>query len=163
MCADSHKPPLLLVDVDGVVSLFGFDHASPPKGTWTLVDGLPHLISAQAHRHLAQLARAFECVWCTGWEDRTARLGELLGLDLDWPYVRLDGLVAETDHWKLPGIDAHVGPDRPLAWIDDRFDASCERWAAARAAPTLLVPTEPAVGITAEHVAVLERWAHPLR
>lgn len=158
-CAKPHKHPLLLVDVDGVISLFGFDHADPPDGTWTLVDGLPHLLSNRAAKHLARLARAFECVWCTGWEDRTGRLGELLGLDLDWPYVRLDGLEADSDHWKLPGIDAHVPADRPLAWVDDRFDASCERWAAARSAPTLLVPTDPAVGLTGEHVEALEAWA----
>ena len=32
----------------------------------------------------------------------------------------------------------------PLAWIDDAFNEACEAWAAARAAPTLLVQTEPA-------------------
>src|SRR5690349_22063302 len=40
--------PLLFVDIDGVISLFGFPPGAPPAGTWTSVDGVPHLISAAA-------------------------------------------------------------------------------------------------------------------
>ena len=31
--------PLLLIDVDGVISLFGFGQTEPPEGRWTVVDG----------------------------------------------------------------------------------------------------------------------------
>jgi hypothetical protein len=62
-------------------------------------------------------------------------------------------------HWKLAGIDAFAGPSRPLAWIDDAHDDDCRAWAAARAAPTLLVTTDPAVGLTAEHGETLRAWA----
>ena len=65
-------------------------------------------------------------------------------------------------HWKLAAIDAHAG-DRPLAWIDDALDERCERWAADRAAPTLLVRTDPAVGLTAGHVEDLVAWARTRR
>ena len=44
-----------------------------------------------------------------------------------------------TAHWKLEALDEYAG-DRPLAWIDDSLDESCHAWAAARPAPTLLVP-----------------------
>jgi hypothetical protein len=64
-------------------------------------------------------------------------------------------------HWKLDTVDGHAG-ERPLAWVDDRFDDSCHAWAAARRAPTLLVATDPAVGLTDAHVEHLERWAHGL-
>src|SRR3712207_6624725 len=40
--------PLLLVDVDGVISLFGFDWSDPPPGRPIAVDGLPHWISDAA-------------------------------------------------------------------------------------------------------------------
>ena len=40
--------------------------------------------------------------------------------------------------------------------------AACERWAAARAAPTLLVQTEPSNGLTDVEAARLRRWAHSL-
>jgi hypothetical protein len=62
-------------------------------------------------------------------------------------------------HWKLAGIDRYAGPSRRLAWIDDAHDDGCNAWARARTAPTLLVATEPAVGITDEHVAQLLAWA----
>jgi hypothetical protein len=64
-------------------------------------------------------------------------------------------------HWKLAAIDRYAGPDRPLAWIDDAHDAACLSWAEARSGPTLLVTTEPAVGMTEEHVARLLHWARP--
>jgi hypothetical protein len=62
----------------------------------------------------------------------------------------------------LAGIDAHVGASDPVAWVDDAHDEGCERWAAARPGPTLLVSTEPAIGLTAAHVERLEAWAAAL-
>jgi hypothetical protein len=46
------EPPLMLVDVDGVISLFGFDPSRPPEGRFELVDGIAHFISATAGKHL---------------------------------------------------------------------------------------------------------------
>ena len=46
-----------------------------------------------------------------------------------------------------------------MAWIDDAHDESCARWAAERKSATLLVATDPAIGLTDEHVATLLRWA----
>ena len=65
-------------------------------------------------------------------------------------------------HWKLPAIEAYAGPDRPLAWIDDAHDDACRAWAAHRAAPTLLVATDPATGLTRAHAARLQAWADAL-
>src|SRR6185437_11010106 len=44
--------PLLLIDVDGVISLFGFDHAAPPAGRYQLVDGITHFLSVRVGEHL---------------------------------------------------------------------------------------------------------------
>ena len=51
--------PLLMVDVDGVLSLFGFEPPAPAGVVWTNVDGLPHALSrpggrpaGAARRHL---------------------------------------------------------------------------------------------------------------
>ena len=66
-----HAPqPLLLIDVDGVISLFGFDPADPPAGRFQLVDGIAHFLSDTAGQCLLNLTDEFELVWCTGWEDR---------------------------------------------------------------------------------------------
>jgi hypothetical protein len=64
-----HPKPLLLIDVDGVISLFAFDLARPPDGRYLMVDGIVHLLSATAGGHLRRLADAFELAWCTGWEE----------------------------------------------------------------------------------------------
>jgi hypothetical protein len=155
---------MLLVDVDGVVSLFGFGPAPPAGLVATAVDGIPHFLSPQAAACLNRLAATFECAWCTGWEERAEEhLPRLLGLPGGWPHLTFPPAEGEpARHWKLGAIESWAGPDTPLAWIDDAFDASCEAWAAARAAPTLLVPTEPATGLAEEHVTVLESWARRL-
>jgi hypothetical protein len=152
--------PLLLVDVDGVLSLYGGARAEPGTLLATLVDGIPHLLSRRAAAVLLELAKAFECVWCTGWEDRAdSHLPALLGLPRGWPHIHFPQVAEPAAHWKLAGIDAYAGPDRPLAWIDDAHDAACRDWAAARPGPTLLVTTEPDLGLTADHAAFLRGWS----
>jgi hypothetical protein len=155
------EKPLLFVDIDGVISLFGFTPAEHPAGTWLNVDGVPHLISATASGHLLALARVFDLVWCSGWEDKAdEHLVRVLGLPVRPPFLTFIGAPGAA-HWKLDAVDRHAG-DRPLAWIDDAFDDSCHAWAAARPAPTLLVATDPAVGLADAHVALLTRWAAAL-
>jgi hypothetical protein len=145
---------VLLVDVDGVVSLFGFDHTGPPPGFPVTVDGTPHWLSSGAGTRLIRLARTFECVWCTGWEERAEEhLPFFLGLPGGWRHLTLG------PGWKLPAIDAAFPGTRPLAWIDDDHGEAAAAWAAARAGPTLLVATDPAVGLTDDHVESLEGWA----
>lgn len=174
--------PLLLVDIDGVVSLFGFappSAADPlgaprPAGSFHSIDGIPHFLSADAARHLLALGEHFELAWCSGWEERADEyLPALLGVPAGLPFLRFDGAVRGSGgsgssthgHWKLSAIDAHAG-SRALAWIDDCLDAACREWAAARiarGAPTLLVQTEAAVGITVEHRHELTSWAVELK
>lgn len=162
----NHAPqPLLLIDVDGVISLFGFDPADPPAGRFQLVDGIAHFLSATAGECLLELTDEFELVWCTGWEDRANDyLPFALGLPGPLPLVAFDKFDRPpAAHWKLMGIDAFAGADRPLAWIDDAIDPRCADWAQTRGAPTLLLATDPAVGLTPDHVQQLVAWARSLR
>ena len=157
--------PLLLIDVDGVISLFGFDHAAPPQGgRFMLVDGIAHFLSGTAGAHLRRLETAFELAWCTGWEEKANDYLPLaLGLDGPLPHVVFDPADRPADaHWKLGAIDLHVEPSRPVAWIDDAHDARCREWATARPGPTLLVTTDPAVGLTDDDVEQLLTWARDL-
>jgi hypothetical protein len=153
--------PLLLIDVDGVISLFGFDHASPPAGRYQLVDGITHFLSASAGAHVRRLAEDFDLAWCTGWEEKANDyLPPALGLAGPLPHVVFEPDVRPAAaHWKLDGIDRHVEPSRPLAWIDDAHDDGCRSWAAGRRGPTLLVTTDPAVGLTEIEVERLLEWA----
>jgi hypothetical protein len=154
--------PLLLIDVDGVISLFGFDHSRPPAGRYQLVDGIAHFLSGTAGEYLGALARDFELAWCTGWEEKANEyLPPALALPGPLPHLSFgSGPRAGALHWKLPAIDRFAGPFTPLAWIDDGHDHTCHAWAAERLAPTLLVGTDPAIGMTAEHVETLLRWAN---
>ena len=160
--------PVLYVDVDGVVSLWGFDSDRRPPGAFAAVDGILHFLSSEAGEHLHGLRDTFDLVWCTGWEEKAGEhLPQALGLPAlaGLPHLTFDREVAAgattPGHWKLAAVDAHAG-DRPAAWIDDALNDACAAWARARSAPTLLVHTEPARGLISEHAALLRAWARDL-
>jgi Swiss Army Knife RNA repair-like protein len=156
--------PILFIDVDGVISLFGFPAGLAPEGRFTWVNGVPHFISPCGGR-LLRLAERFELVWATGWEE-TANdyLPHLLGLPEQLPWLTFEGRAQfGTAHWKLDAITEYAGPSRPMAWIDDCLDEECYAWAGNRAGPTLLVPTRCEEGMLDEHVDRLIAWADSLR
>lgn len=152
---------MLALDVDGVISLFGFEGPiGEAPGRFHLINGIAHCIPDGIGAMLERLAPAFEIVWATGWEDRAnERLPEILGLPGELPFLTFDGQARfGTAHWKIEAIDRYAG-DRPLAWVDDSIDGTCRAWADERTAPTLLVVTDSAVGLTDGHVEALLEWA----
>lgn len=153
--------PLLLIDVDGVISLFGFDPERPPDGKFQIVDGIAHFLSEAAGRHLQALSQCYEPAWCTGWEEKANDyLPQALGLSGPWPYLSFEGQATSgTCHWKLTAVERYAGETRPVAWIDDNHDHRTRAWAQARRAPTLLIDTDPATGLTDEHLDELLAWA----
>ena len=155
--------PILAVDVDGVVSLFGFDDPPPPsEARYELVDGNIHCISLRAGERLRRLEEHFEMVWATGWEDKANfYLPALLGLP-EFPHLTFDGAARfGSAHWKLGPLDQYAR-GRPLAWVDDNLDDSCYRWARERDEPTLLVPTDPALGLQEAETEALIAWGRGL-
>jgi HAD domain in Swiss Army Knife RNA repair proteins len=153
-----HKP-LLFLDIDGVISLFGWGSAERPDGSFHAIDGIPHYLSAGAAEHLHELAGHFEPVWCSGWEEKAnEHLPHLLGLPGPYPFLSFDSVGPGGAHWKLAAIERHAG-ERPLAWVDDSLSEECWGWASGRDAPTLLVATEPATGLTEREVGRLIAWA----
>jgi hypothetical protein len=155
------QAPVLAVDVDGVISLFGFEGPlDQVGGRFHLIDGVAHCISDIAGTQLRRLAEVYELIWATGWEDRANdHLPLMLGLAGELPCLRFDGRARfGTAHWKLDAIGEYAG-DRPLAWLDDSLDDSCYTWAEQRSSPTLLVPTQSDIGITPTHTERLLRWA----
>jgi hypothetical protein len=169
--AKAHAQPLLLVDIDGVISLFGGwelavsgrshgDGALALDGSWHSIDGTPHFLSATAAAHLLELSSVFELVWASGWEERAnEHLPRLLGLPPELPFLSFARAVGRSNaHWKLEAIDAYAG-ERALAWVDDALNDACHEWARERAAPTLLVQTDPRRGLTATEALRLADWA----
>ena len=163
LSARGDQKPLLLVDIDGVVSLFGFDPDRRPPGSFHTVDGIPHFLSATAGEHLLELAGHFEIVWCSGWEEKANDyLPHLLGLPGPLPFLRFERAPGRGHaHWKLQAIDAYCG-ERPLAWVDDAFNDACEAWADRRSAPTLLLATAPEAGLQDADVDRLREFAQAL-
>ena len=109
---------------------------------------------------LHELASRYELVWGTGWTEADRAV---LATVLDLPAFH--GAVALTPpdppfppSLKTPAV-ALVAGDRPAAWIDDVMTPEAWEWANARHAPTLLVPVDPAVGLTRSHVDQLIAWA----
>jgi hypothetical protein len=157
--------PILFVDVDGVLSLFGFDPSSELPGPFHWIDGVAHCIPPASGALLTRLSERFELVWATGWEEKA---NEYLPGILELPFKELPTLsfdgraVFGSSHWKLDAITEYAG-DRPAAWIDDHMEDACRLWARTRKAPTLLIETKPAIGITEDHVGQLLAWADEAR
>jgi hypothetical protein len=166
---DTGRKPILMVDIDGVISLFG---GTPGRsadgraldGSFHSIDGIPHFLSATAAAHLLVLAELYDLVWASGWEEKAEEyLPHLLGIPSGLPFLRFSrGVGRANAHWKLEAIDAYAGA-RPLAWIDDALNDACAAWAQARPAPTLLVSTEPQRGLTAVEARALGDWARGQR
>jgi hypothetical protein len=171
--------PLLFVDVDGVISTYGFaGNAGVPSGsrpfgsvaggavagTLHNVEGIIHHIGEGMDRRLRALIPHFEAVWATGWGERAnEHLVHLLSLPGELEVVEF-AVAPSTDgsgHWKLDALGARAA-GRAAAWIDDGHNDACAEWAATRQAggePTLLVSTDPYVGLTDDHVDELVAWA----
>lgn len=164
---EKERRPILAVDIDGVISLFGFQQpydaakigTEDAPGEFHLIDGMLHCIKLETGPQLNRLGELYELIWASGWESRANdHLPEILGVP-KLHHLTFDGRAEfGTAHWKLEALEDYGG-DRPLAWIDDSLDRSCYEWAERRSAPTLLVPTESAVGLEEGHVAALESWA----
>ncbi len=170
----SRDKPLLMVDIDGVISLFGFAGQAPwgphpgdaeqpttLDGSFHTIDGIPHFLSHTAAAHLLNLAADFDLVWASGWEEKAEEyLPRLLGLPAGLPFLRFERSPGRGNaHWKLAAIDAYAGSQRALAWIDDAFNDACHAWAHTRPAPTLLVQTAPDRGVTSTEASLLGSWA----
>jgi hypothetical protein len=162
MTASTPDKPILFVDVDGVISLFGFaPKASELPGRFHWIDGVAHCIPDVVGDHLIRLAGSFDLVWATGWEEKANEyLPFILGLpEPELPCLMFQGrAVFGSAHWKLDAIDEYAD-GRPAAWIDDNLDDACRLWAAHRKAPTLLIETRSPTGMTEDHVEKLLAWA----
>src|ERR1700761_8051800 len=126
--------PILAVDVDGVVSLFGFETPPPAaEATYQLVDGMLHCISLRAGERLQRLAEHFELIWATGWEEKANfYLPIMLGI-AELPHLSFDGAARfGSAHWKLGPLDEYgrgraSGRSRPC-WCRPSRRSACKRW-----------------------------------
>ena len=150
--------PVLLVDVDGVLNPWNAPHTPDGYGEYHFFPGEPVLLSPGHGELLTSLMPAYELVWATAWEHRANRLiSPVLALP-ELPVIEFPLSGNDLFFRKLPAVAEAVG-DRPCAWIDDEHQTDHYTWAEQRAAPTLLIDIDPAVGLTRDVIATLADWA----
>jgi len=159
------EKPLLFIDVDGVISTYDFAADDMDPRHLHMVDGILHHIRAEKADRIKALLPHFDSVWATGWGERANdHLVFILGMPEELEVVEFE-VAPSTDgsgHWKLDALTEFAG-ERPAAWIDDGHNEACQEWAAGRDAPTLLVSTDPFVGVTDGQVQELIEWAAQLK
>lgn len=163
------KPPkpILYVDVDGVLNRVGQTPAGVEPDKHIVLGGPgPYAVriacgTAARLKALAGPDGPFEGRWATTWGQAAAdQIGSILGVGQKWKVVDLDGHPAATTA-KLPAVLADARK-RPFAWLDDELGGDAHQAAEARdefSAPTLLVQTDPTIGLTDEQAQALHDWA----
>ncbi|MCW2922101.1 MAG: hypothetical protein JWL76_1975 [Thermoleophilia bacterium] len=151
--------PLLLLDVDGVLS--PTTAGIPPGYERIETDKYRVTLGKQHAEWLRELGDLYELAWATSWgAAANAVYAPLLGL-ADLPVVPLPNPTS-TPSWKLPHVSEWVS-GRSVAWVDDElFDADFA-WAKERDEPTLLLRTRASVGLTEAEVIALRVFELDLR
>lgn len=173
---DSDPRPLLALGIDGVVSLWAAHSATEGLTVREVrrADGKRlRMILEDAHPFaLRQLAGRFELAWVTvAGDDANDSITPMFGL----PPLHCIRPIARPGG----GIDRvtpvlRYGAGRALAWVDQAFgvETHAEAWSSGRHdLPTLLLPTDPALGLTrddlwrllsfADRVEALRRRGEP--
>ena len=155
-----------MVDIDGVISLFGgspWRRGGSARGVLPLDRRHSPLPFVHGRRSPARARRAVR-----------ARLGQRLGGEGQRtpppparrcpPGCRSCASTAMRPaalraHWKLEAIDAYAG-GRALAWIDDALNDACHEWAArARRRRRCSCRPSPSRGSPAREAQLLAAWA----
>ena len=161
-------PPLLLVDVDGVLNAVvappfaGREAGASSSGLFEIefvARNFPIRVPMTTRERITTLLALFEPVWATTWEDNAAEhLSPVLGFGADWPVIRFHDDIPDAGTWKLPAVQRFAeqpeNESRPLAWIDDDLQPDALEWAARRTrsgVSTLMIRPEANVGFTSKH------------
>lgn len=149
---------LLLVDIDGVLNVYGVEKC--PEGYAELVlvpdDDEPARLCVRHGEWLHELSEHFDLAWASAWGfDAHRVLGPILGLP-EFPFVPMPAIPFPPEG-KVPAIAAFVG-ERPATWLDDVVTPEARAWARERPAPTLLIEVDHRNGLQRHHVEELMTW-----
>jgi hypothetical protein len=101
-------------------------------------------------------------MWGSSWSDEErAALADIIDLPYFHGAVELPRGPFDPA-LKVPAIERLAG-GRPLALIDDLLTPEAWTWPSARAVSTLLIPIDPVVGLTRQHVRQLLDWVTETR
>jgi hypothetical protein len=107
-----------------------------------------------------------EIVWATSWAVHIAFIEDAYGFPAGFPVLPVPEITDSfTSTGKVDLVAAHAGDHRPVIWVDDCLGPDDRRWASARAAATLLMRPNPAVGLRRADLDTIAAWLthHPAR
>lgn len=153
--------PLLLLDVDGVLN--PFDAVRCPSGFAEhdlFPDEEPVRVNPGHGAWITELGDVYDVAWATFWNENANRLlVPVLGI-APLPILTMPSAPCHPSA-KVPLI-AEFCRDRPAVWIDDAQTPEALTWSGNRTEPTLLIPIDPAVGLTRHSVDQALAWAGDL-
>lgn len=155
--------PVLLVDIDGVLNIYGVDEC--PEGFSEVElfpgDDEPARLCQIHGEWICELSKHFDVAWASAWGfDAHRLLGPILGLD-PFPFVPMPDIPFPPAA-KVPAIESFVG-ERPAAWLDDVMTPEARAWARGRTPATILVEVNHRTGLERGHVDTLLAWVAQLR
>jgi hypothetical protein len=150
--------PALLLDVDGVLNPYGTVTCPEGFAEYDLFPGEEPVRLCPAHGEwIGELRQVFDVAWATAWNDDANRLlAPLLGIAA-LPVVSMPS--APFQPRDKVGPVARFAGQRSAVWIDDLHPEEAWAWSASRREPTLLIPVEPAIGLTRQAVDQALQWA----
>lgn len=149
MPSTTDRPPVWLLDIDGVINAVAEqpDSSVWPAARWVHASATctgvewPLLAARPVLEFIRKVHRSgrAEIRWHTTWQHEAAGVARALGLP-DFPVQPVPELAAYQHQlvggaaptgpawWKLPAAQRVVGEGRALVWTDDDADAQLRRW-----------------------------------
>jgi hypothetical protein len=152
---------LLLLDIDGVLNPYGVSEPSAGYSDHHLFPGEePVRVNPLHGAWLTEARSVLDIAWASSWNDEANTLLSPLLNMTPLPVVTMPPPPFDAGE-KVPVIAAYA-QQRPVAWIDDLHTPRAQRWAASRTAPTLLMTTDPTIGLTRDSIDRVIAWARDL-
>ncbi|MEU1400127.1 hypothetical protein ABZ403_29210 [Micromonospora zamorensis] len=108
---------------------------------------------------ITEASAVLDIAWATSWNDEANQLLAPLLHITPLPVVTMPCTPFHPSE-KIPLIAAYA-QQRPTTWIDDLHSPEAHVWAARRTSPTLLINTDPAIGLTRDSIDRVITWARP--
>lgn len=149
------KKPVLLLDVDGVLNIFGEAYAAREV---RLDDGHAFYPSPFTRPFMRQAWREFDVIWCTAWRASANAIARWANLGRR-PWIEIPQSAFDGD-WKLAGVVRRLGrTTRRLVWLEDGISEEAYGWI-SEDHRRIYAGTDPREGVTPEIFLRIRRFAH---